>query len=62
VDTFTDMDTRMLLKLLHQYTQEFAPDLPQTVPALAEDLAMSLDETSDEDDRRRREIEIAYQP
>lgn len=46
----TDEEIRQLLKLLHKYQEEYAPDLPQTIPALAEDLAQSLDRTSDEDD------------
>jgi len=54
---FTDSDSRQMLHLLHRYCEEFWPDIPVTIPALAEDLAMSLDETSDEDDRAYREIE-----
>jgi len=58
---FDENDTRELLRLLHKYQKSFAPDLPQTIPALAEDLAMSLDETSAIDDLRRQEIEMAWQ-
>jgi len=53
---FDDTDSRMLLKLLHKYVLEFAPDIPQTISALAEDLAMSMDRTSDEDERLAQEI------
>jgi len=58
---FTDAHSRQLLRLLDQYQEEFAPDLPQTIPALAEDLAMSLDETSNEDDKMRQDICQAWE-
>lgn len=57
---FTDNDSRQLLTLLYRYQQEFLPDLPQTIPALAEDLAMSLDITSDQDDMMQREVCAAW--
>lgn len=55
-----DHESRELLRRLHKYVMYYAPDVPQTIPALAEDLAMSMNVTTDEDDRMRREIENAY--
>lgn len=57
---FSDDEGRELLKLLHKYVENYAPDLPQTIPALAADLAMSMDKATNEDDRMRREIEERY--
>lgn len=54
---FTDDKARQMLRLLHEYCEEFSPDIPQTIPALAWDLSSSLDQTSDEDDRMYQEIE-----
>lgn len=53
---FDDTDSRMLLMLLHKYVQKFAPDIPQTISGLAEDLTMSMDRTTDEDERLYLEI------
>lgn len=50
-DEFDDTDGRNLLRLLHKYVREFAPDIPQTISALAEDLAMSMDRTRVEDEQ-----------
>lgn len=51
---------RELLRLLHIYVTENAVDMhDMSITEVAEDLAMSLDTTTDEDDRRRREIEQA---
>lgn len=58
--TMNDNEARELLRLLHMYVNESGIDLPQTVPAMAEDLAMSLDVTDDASDMYRREIEMAY--
>lgn len=57
---FDDNDARELLRLLHKYVENYTPDLPQTIPALAADLAMSMDRTTNEDDRMRVEIEERY--
>lgn len=58
----SDDSVRRLLQLLYQYLEDYDPDLPQTIPALAEDLSMSLDRTSDEDDRMSREIQERWTP
>jgi hypothetical protein len=58
---FTDDDSRKLLNLLHAYVINYAPDIPQTIPALASDLAESLDETDDLADSQRMEIEALCQ-
>lgn len=55
----TDYEALQLLTLLHQYVTEYAPDIPQTISALAEDLAMSMDRTSDAADELRQQIEAA---
>lgn len=57
---FTDQESRQLLMLLHKYGENYTPDLPQTIPALAEDLAMSQDVTDDASDYHRREIEMIW--
>ena len=57
---FTEQDSRQLLMLLHKYALTYIPDLPQTIPALAEDLAMSQDVTDDASDFHRREIEMLW--
>jgi hypothetical protein len=56
----TDEEARQLLTLLHKYIMEYVPDIPQTIPAMAADLAMSMNVTTDEDDRMRQEIEECY--
>lgn len=57
-----DTQARELLRLLHVYVVENAADMhDMSISELAEDLAMSLDVTTDEDDMRRREIEEALQ-
>lgn len=52
-----DREVLELLRLLHKYIVAYSPDIPQTIPALAEDLAMSLDHTSVEADQMRADIE-----
>jgi len=59
MEEISDAECRMLLVLLHKYVVSLSPDIPQTIPALAEDLAMSQDRTSDEDERMYLEIEHA---
>lgn len=59
-ESFTDRDASVLLQLLHKYMEDFAPDLPVTIPALAEDLAMSQDVTTDRDDYYRNQIEALW--
>jgi hypothetical protein len=46
--------------LLHKYTESVTPDPNLTVSELAEDLAMSQDETDDASDYHRRAIETYY--
>jgi DNA-binding transcriptional ArsR family regulator len=57
----TDEEAVKLLRLLHQYVMEYRDVLLRhmTVSELAEDLAMSMDTTTDEADKLRREIEEA---
>jgi hypothetical protein len=58
-----DEDAIKLLRLLHKYVMNYKPDLPQTIPALAEDLAipLSMDSASlDEAQGMSSEIEEAY--
>jgi len=57
---WTDVDSRLLLTTLYRYVQEFEPDLPLQVEHLAEDLAQSMDETSNQDDEMYRYIATAY--
>lgn len=59
-EEFDDRDALNLLKLLHKYQESFAPDLPQTIPALAEDLAQSMDVTTDYADQLSREVQEAW--
>lgn len=57
----TDAKALQLLILLHRYVY-FAGDQPSddiTISALAGDLAMSMDVTSDQADFLRKEIEMA---
>lgn len=56
MDIFTDDESRQLLRLLHKYVMAFAPDIPQTIAALAEDLAMSMDRTRESDEALYLEI------
>jgi len=42
-----DMEARFLLQLLHKYVKAYAPDIPQTILALAEDLVQSTSEPYD---------------
>jgi hypothetical protein len=58
-EEISDVECAELLRLLHKYVVSYAPDIPQTISAFAEDLAMSQDVTSNESDRYRREIEEA---
>lgn len=37
-----DREAKKLLAMLHKYVTEYAPDIPQTIQALAEDLRDSL--------------------
>lgn len=60
VGSMDDNESRQLLTLLHKYVEAYTPDLPQTIPALAEDLAMGMNPTTNEDDRMRVEIEERY--
>jgi hypothetical protein len=46
--------------MLHKYVMAYTPDIPQTIPALAEDLAMGMDVTTDYVDRLRVEIESQF--
>jgi hypothetical protein len=57
---FTDHDAEQLLEMLHKYVMAYTPDIPQTIPALAEDLAMGMDVTTDYVDRLRVEIESQF--
>lgn len=57
---FTEQDSRQLLMLLHKFAVSYEPDLPQTISALAEDLAMSQDVTDDASDYHRRNIEVLW--
>jgi uncharacterized protein YktB (UPF0637 family) len=57
---WTDTESRMLLTLLYKYVKEFEPDIPPSVEHLAEDLAQSMDETSNHDDEMYRFIAKAY--
>jgi hypothetical protein len=55
-----DRQSRELLRLLHMYVQAYAADMhDMSITELAGDLAMSLNTTTDEDDRMRRYIEEA---
>jgi hypothetical protein len=38
-----DHEALQLLQLLRRYVHEYTPDIPQTISALAEDLAQSMD-------------------
>lgn len=60
MEEFTDNDAQRLLELLRKYAEAYAPDLPQTIPAMAEDLAMSMDVTSDLADRCRVYLEAVW--
>jgi len=55
-----DLEAAELLHRLHRYVQEYKPDLPQTIPALADDLAMSFDAPTPTMIRYLREIQEAY--
>lgn len=56
----TDAQATELLRLLHAYVTEYGScSNDVTISDVAEDLAMSMDETSDEADRLRRDIEGA---
>lgn len=52
-----DFEALALLRLLHKYVEEFGSSTNMTISELAEDLAMSMDETIDEADFLRAEIE-----
>lgn len=57
----TDQEALELLRLIHLYVlgSSVGLDPDFTIYDMAEDLAMSMDVTSDEADRLRREIEEA---
>jgi hypothetical protein len=57
---WTDNESRQLLTLLHRYVEHFEPDIPPMVEHLAEDLAQSMDETTNADDEMYRFIATAY--
>lgn len=59
-DEWTDNESRQLLTLLHRYVENFEPDIPVQVEHLAEDLAQSMDETTDRDDEMYQFIARAY--
>lgn len=52
----TDDEALQLLRLLHKYLETFNESSSIPVVELADDLAMGMDETTDEADRLRREI------
>lgn len=52
----TDKEALELLRLLHKYVTEYDPQV-MDLGSLAADLAMSMDETTDEADQLRRDIE-----
>lgn len=56
MEEFTDADAIAMLRLIRKYVANYAPDIPQTLDALVEDLAMSMDVTTDEADAIRQEI------
>lgn len=53
----TDAECEELLRLLHKYVTEYGSCSNMTVSEMAEDLAMSMDVTTDAADQYRREIE-----
>jgi len=57
---WTDDKSRMLLTMLHEYVECFEPDIPPSVEHLAEDLAQSMDETTNRDDEMYQYIARAY--
>lgn len=46
---FTDRDASELIRLLQKYAVNYSPDLPQTIPALAEDLVDTQFSVSEQD-------------
>jgi hypothetical protein len=52
----TDKECVELLRLLHKYVSEYGDSADMTISEMAEDLAMSMDETTDEADQLRVEI------
>jgi hypothetical protein len=53
----SDAECLQALKLLHKYVTEYDSCANMSLTDYAEDLAMSMDETTDEADNLRREIE-----
>lgn len=51
-----DNEAMQLLRLLYKYHEEHAIDPDDSIGDLVEDLAMSMDNTSDEAEKIRREI------
>lgn len=56
-----DLEARELLYRLHKYVEEYKPDLPQTIPALANDLATGMELPKSVDSKMLREIEVWYE-
>ena len=53
----TDQEALEFLRLLYKYVTEYSSCTDMHISEMAEDLAMSMDVTSNEADRLRREIE-----
>lgn len=58
-DQVTDEECLAFLRLLHKYVTEYGDCADMQLSDLAEDLAMSMDHTTDEADRLRVEITTA---
>jgi len=52
----TDKEILELLRLVYKYVSEYGDSQDMTISEMVEDLAMSMDETTDEADRLRVEI------
>lgn len=55
----TDEECVALLRLMHKYVTEFDSCTDMSISDMAEDLAMSMDVTTDEADMLRQEITAA---
>jgi hypothetical protein len=55
----TDQECVDMLRLLHSYVVEYGSSADMKISEMAEDLAMSMDVTTNEADRLRRWIEEA---
>ena len=53
---FSDSEARIMLRLLSKYVNEFGDCANMKLSELAADLCMSMDETTDDDDRCYRSI------